>query len=299
MSEDSPSIFELIESFLEETSLDSLLIIEPVILIVGYGEFGANVVRVLNDSDPINFHPHLINVTSHSNFAEVLLPVELSFLVFRLNSLNMLSIAEEMIQHLNNISEITVTIISIPHKITSKMTTHEIIEKLKKIRANSSVFLIEEIAISDDYLNFDPRYEAEDIVIECINSILHSTVITPSGNYFCALRKFFERKSIGSLNYFTVSLEEELSDVETVFRKFMNLPLRNIKPYDIEDVLLFSNFYAGSPFYDTFFEVLTIARYISDKLELNLPPLGNPLDESMKDFMGIACFVSLRNNSSL
>jgi len=43
------SLIEILESFGDKFSLDSILIVQPAILIAGYGEFGANVIRVLND----------------------------------------------------------------------------------------------------------------------------------------------------------------------------------------------------------------------------------------------------------
>jgi len=250
-----------------------------------------------NDLNHHNFYPILIYVKSPNDLPTIPYPARLSFFIFRLDSLNTLSTVRETIRKLNKISDITTTIISIPPEISRRMTTYEIIKKLKTIRDDSSVFLIEEIAIRGDHFSPNPRYEAEDIVIECIDSILYSTVITPSGNYLYELTRFFERKVIGSLNYFTLSLVEDLDNAEAIFRQFMKIPLRNIEPRDINNALIFCNYDAEQYDFNTFIKVLTIVRYISDKLKLNLAPLGNLYDKSMKEILEITYFVSLKSFS--
>lgn len=301
MVDDLLSTLKVLEDVTVESSLEPLPFVEPVMLIIGYGELGVNVVRILNDSDSYNFRLYLIKAFFFEDFIRILktssLSAKLSFLIFRLDSLNLLSDAEKIVKYLSDISENVAVIISIPLKITNKVDIGEIIKMLERIRAYSSVFLLEETAIDNDYCCFDPRYAVEDRIAECLDSLVHSTAIVPSSSYFYTLKKFFSRKRIGSLNYFTVDIRWEL-DEESVFKKFMRIPLRNIRLYDIEEALFLISLCSDQISSETFFDALLITRKILDKISLTSSYLGDLSNKNMGDSMGVAYFILLKNESN-
>jgi len=298
LNDDLQSILDTLRNEIKEITPDLITLNLVTVLVTGFGEFGADVVRVLNDFYP-PYYLYLIDATSindlKSAIKKILIP-KYAFLVFRLESLDMLSTMEGLVRYLSNISDTAITMVSIPAEVSNEMDSTEIVARLKNLSAYSSIFLIEEIAISDNQLCMDPKYIAEDIVIECIKTILYATVITPSGSYFHCIDKFFAKKGIGLLNYFIVDLEE-FENPEIAFMSFMKLPIKNIEQFRIYDALLFCNFNAEETTLEELSKILSIITYISDKLDLCLPPLGNMYEKDLIGYIGIATFVLLENES--